>query len=176
MAVDFVRPSFPFFPRSASGSGRTSDNDLYMYMSLATGCLAMARRRAALAGLSSLVPMPGLGLAIDVALLMSIIEEINRRYGLSARQVEALAPNRKAVVFQMAKSAGGFFATRIAASQTFALILSRAGLRLGIAEAARFAPVIGQIAAALIAYFTLIRLAKKHIAQCASIVQEINTA
>ena len=174
MAVDFARPSFPFFPRSASSAGRTSDNELYV--SLATGCFAMARWRAALAGLSSLVPVPGLGLAIDVALLMSIIEEINRRYGLSARQVEALASNRKAVVFQMTKSAGGFFATRIAASQTFALILSRAGLRLGIAEAARFAPVIGQIAAALIAYFTLIRLAKKHIAQCASIVQEINTA
>ena len=138
-------------------------------------CLRMARRRAALAGLSSLIPIPGIDIAADVALLMSVIEDINRRYGLSLQQVEALSPAKKALAFQLMTSAGGFLAARLSASRTFAVILRRAGLRLGLVEASRFAPVIGQAAAALIAYFTLTQLAKRHVDQCAEISGRIGT-
>ncbi len=170
MAANGINPAF----RGLSGSGRTAGAASYAV--LKAQCLGMARRRAALAGLSSLIPIPGIDLLTDVALLMSVIEEVSRRYGLTAKQIEALSPNRKALAFRLTTSAGGFLAARLTASQTFALILRRAGLRLGVMEASRLAPIVGQITAVLISYFTLTWLARKHIEECESITAQLDSA
>lgn len=137
-------------------------------------CLAMARRRAMLAAATSLLPIPLIDLALDTALLMSIIDDISRNYGLNARQIESLSPRRKALAFQLTSTAGGFLAARLGTSRLLQLILQRAGLRFGVMEACRFAPIIGQGIAALISYLTLTHLARKHIDDCARIVARLD--
>jgi hypothetical protein len=52
-------------------------------------CRAMVRRRAATSGGLTLVPLPGIDVAGDVALLMELIPAINRKFGLTPEQIEA---------------------------------------------------------------------------------------
>ncbi|HZV55338.1 MAG TPA: hypothetical protein VFF82_10405 [Rhodocyclaceae bacterium] len=137
-------------------------------------CLAMARRRAALSAMASFVPLPGIDLITDVAVLLALLTDINRRFGLTEAQIESLSPSRKALAYKLTTAAGGFVATRMATSQLFLAVLRRAGARLGIMEATRFAPVVGQAVAAAIAYFTLTRIARRHIEQCAEIAAELS--
>jgi hypothetical protein len=106
--------------------------------------------------------------------LLALLAEINRRFGLTEAQVESLSPSRKALAYKLTTAAGGFFATRMATSQVFLALLRRAGPRLGIMEATRLAPIVGQVAAALIAYLTLTRIARRHIEQCAEIAGQLS--
>jgi uncharacterized protein (DUF697 family) len=137
-------------------------------------CLAMTRRRAGLSAMASFVPLPGIDLITDVAVLLTLLGEINRRFGLTEAQIESLSPSRKALAYKLTTAAGGFVATRLATSQVFLALLRRAGPRLGVMEATRFAPIIGQAIAAAIAYFTLTRIAQRHIDQCAEIAEKIS--
>jgi uncharacterized protein (DUF697 family) len=137
-------------------------------------CLAMTRRRAGLSAMASFVPLPGIDLITDVAVLLALLGEINRHFGLTEAQIDALSPSRKAMAYKLTTAAGGFVATRLATSQVFLTLLRRAGPRLGIMEATRFAPIIGQAIAAAIAYFTLTRIAQRHIDQCAEIAGKIS--
>jgi hypothetical protein len=141
---------------------------------LSRQCLAMARRRAGLSAMASFVPLPGIDLITDVAVLLALLGDINRRFGLTEAQVETLSPSRKALAYKLTTAAGGFFATRMATSQVFLTLLRRAGPRLGIMEATRFAPIVGQVVAALIAYFTLTRIARRHVEQCAEIAARLS--
>jgi hypothetical protein len=153
---------------AASFSGRDSLADVHRQ------CMAMARRRAGLSAMSSFVPLPGVGLITDVAVLLGLLAEINRRFGLSEAQIETLSPSRKALAYQLTTAAGGFVAARLASSRVLLTLLRRAGARLGIMEATRFAPIIGQAISAGIAYLTLTRIARRHIEQCAQIAGKLS--
>ena len=50
--------------------------------SLRKECRAVARRRAALAAATSLIPVPGIDLATDLALLTRLINRINEHLSL----------------------------------------------------------------------------------------------
>jgi uncharacterized protein (DUF697 family) len=137
-------------------------------------CMAMTRRRAGLSAMASFVPLPGIDLITDVAVLLTLLAEINRRFGLAEAQIASLSPSRKALAYKLTTAAGGFVATRLATSQVFLTLLRRAGPRLGIMEATRFAPIVGQAVAAGIAYVTLTRIARRHIEQCAEIAEQLS--
>ena len=64
--------------------------------SLRKECRAMARRRAALAAATSLIPIPGIDLATDLALLTRLINRINEHFGLSEEQIGRLSSQRQA--------------------------------------------------------------------------------
>jgi hypothetical protein len=124
--------------------------------------------------MASFVPLPGIDLITDVAVLLALLAEINRRFGLAEGQIESLSPSRKALAYRLTTVAGGFVSTRLATSQLFLTLLRRAGPRLGIMEATRFAPIVGQAVAAGIAYVTLTRIARRHIEQCAEIAEKLS--
>ncbi len=136
-------------------------------------CLNMARRRAALAGLAAFVPIPGVDFVTDVAALLSILNEINERFGLSEAQLSKLSPARQAVAYRLVTTAGGLFASKLTQSSLVLAIIRRAGLMLGVMEATRFAPVVGQVIAAVIGYLTLTYFAKRHIRQCTELATEL---
>jgi uncharacterized protein (DUF697 family) len=161
-------------PGTASSGQRTSGGA--SVEEIRQGCLMMVRRRASMAAAVSFVPMPGVGMITDVAVLMSLIAEINARFGLSEQAIQQLSPARKALAYQLMTRVGGMLASRLSASGLLGAALQRTGLRFGVAEAARFAPVVGQATAALIAYFTLTRIARRHISQCVEIATSLRKA
>jgi uncharacterized protein (DUF697 family) len=136
-------------------------------------CRALVKRRAALAASVSFIPLPGVDLITDVAVLLKLLPEINTRFGLDDAQIKTLSPARKALAYQLMVGTGGFLAKRITASQMLSMTVQRIGVRLSVMEATRFVPIVGQAAAAGIAFFALNHLANKHIDECAALARQV---
>lgn len=133
----------------------------------------MARRRAALAAATSLIPIPGIDLATDLALMTRLIERINEHFGLSEAQIDQLSTQRQALVYRLLAGAGGTLAARLTTPMLIGRIVRVAGLRLTTMQAARLVPVAGQLVAAGIGYWSVKMVAMRHIADCERIVAEL---
>ena len=55
----------------------------------------LLHRRALVAAVASAVPLPGLGWAVDAALLSRLVPQINAEFGLSAQQIDQLDPKKR---------------------------------------------------------------------------------
>ena len=141
--------------------------------SLRKECRAMARKRAALAAATSLIPVPGIDLATDLALMTRLIKRINEHFGLSEAQIERLPVQRQALVYRLLASAGGTLAAHLTTPLLIGRIVRVVGLRLTTMEAARLVPIAGQIVAAGIGYWSVNTVAMRHIAHCERIVGEL---
>mgnify|MGYP000273767175 CR=1 FL=1 len=136
-------------------------------------CRAMARRRAALAAATSLIPIPGIDLATDLAMMARLINRINEHFGLSEAQIERLPVQRQALLYRLLASAGGTLAARLTTPLLIGRIVRVTGLRLTTMEAARLVPIAGQIVAAGIGYWSVNTVAMRHIAHCERIVGKL---
>lgn len=141
--------------------------------SLRQECRAMARRRALLAAATSLIPVPGIDLATDLALMTRVITRINEYFGLSEAQLGRLSSQRQALVYRLLANAGGTLAARLTTPLLLGRIVRLVGIRLTAMEAARLVPVAGQIVAAGIGYWSVNTVAMRHIAHCERIVAEL---
>ncbi len=141
--------------------------------SLRQKCRAMARRRALLAAATSLIPVPGIDLATDLALMTRVITRINEHFGLSEAQLGRLSSQRQALVYRLLANAGGTLAARLTTPLLLGRIVRLVGIRLTTMEAARLVPVAGQIVAAGIGYWSVNTVAMRHIAHCERIVAEL---
>ena len=56
-------------------------------------------KTAAVASLASIIPLPGLDIAVDAGALLKLIPEINREFGLTPNQIEQLSPNKQLIVY-----------------------------------------------------------------------------
>ncbi len=68
----------------------------------------MLRQRALLAAAASVVPLPGLGAAVDVALMARLMEDINHAFGLSAHQLRLLPKSRRTLAYNAIGATGNF--------------------------------------------------------------------
>jgi uncharacterized protein (DUF697 family) len=141
--------------------------------SLRKECRAMARRRAALAAATSLIPIPGIDLATDLALLTRLINRINEHFGLSEAQIGSLSKQRQAIVYRLLAGAGGTLAARLTTPVLVGRIVRMVGLRLTTMQAARLVPIAGQVVAAGIGYWSVNTVAMRHIAHCERIDGEL---
>ena len=60
-------------------------------------------RTAAIASAASIIPLPGIDIAVDAGALLKLIPEINREFGLTPDQIEQLSPNKQLIVAQLQK-------------------------------------------------------------------------
>ena len=141
--------------------------------SLRKDCRSMARRRAALAAATSLIPIPGIDLATDLALMARLIDRINEHFGLTEAQIGRLSKQRQALVYRLLAGAGGTLAARLTTPVLIGRIVRVVGLRLTTMQAARLVPVAGQLVAAGIGYWSVNTVAMRHIAHCERIVDEL---
>ena len=133
----------------------------------------MARRRALLAAATSLIPVPGIDLATDLALMTRVIARINEHFGLSEAQLGRLSSQRQALVYRLLANAGGTLAARLTTPLLVGRIVRLAGVRLTAMEATRLVPVAGQVVAAGNGYWTFNTIALRHIAHCERVVSEL---
>lgn len=136
-------------------------------------CRALARRRALLAAASSLVPLPGVDLVTDIALLTRLIGRINEHFGLTEAQIGSLSGQRQALLYRLLAKAGGTLARRLTTPVLVGRIVRLAGVRLTAMEATRLVPIAGQVVAAGIGYWTFNTIALRHIVHCERIVGEL---
>ncbi|HJQ37848.1 MAG TPA: hypothetical protein VKB93_11990 [Thermoanaerobaculia bacterium] len=133
------------------------------------------RRRARAAGVIAAVPMMGLDLAADVALLLEVIPAINRRFGLEPDQLNRLDSAGKIAFYRVARRFGGQFIGQAVTKEMIVKAITSAGLAIAAESVLKFIPVAGSAASAVISYHVFKRIAYSHIESCEKIVEEMSS-
>ena len=143
---------------------------------VARACRRLVNQRALLAAGVAVVPVPGLDWLADVGVLMKVIPEINRRFGLSNEQIERLAPDRRVVVYKALTAAGSLLAGRLVTRTLLLRSLRVVGVRLTTQQIAKFVPVAGQALSAALTFGALRFVCEQHIRQCMAVARELHPA
>ncbi|MBC8054982.1 MAG: hypothetical protein H7Y61_00205 [Rhizobiales bacterium] len=136
-------------------------------------CRRLVTKRALLAAGVSVVPIPGVDWVTDVAVLMKLIPEINRAFGLTAEQVERLAPDRQLVVYKAISAGGGMLVGRLVTRELIIKLLKLVGVRLTTQQAAKYVPIAGQAVSAALTFSSLKFVCEQHIQQCVSVSKQL---
>jgi uncharacterized protein (DUF697 family) len=136
-------------------------------------CRRMVSRRALFAAGVAVVPIPGVDWATNVGVLLKVLPDINRAFGLSAEQIERLAPDRKLVVFKAITAGGGMLIGRVITQGLAMKMLSLVGVRLTAQQALKFVPIAGQGLSAALTYGALRYVCEQHIRQCMAVCEQL---
>jgi uncharacterized protein (DUF697 family) len=136
-------------------------------------CRRMVSRRALVAAGVAVVPIPGVDWVTDVAVLMRLIPDINRAFGLTPEQVERLAPDRRVVVYKAISAGGGLLIGKVVTREVVMQALKLVGVRLTTQQAAKFVPIAGQALSAALTYSSLRYVCEQHIQQCVAVSRQL---
>jgi uncharacterized protein (DUF697 family) len=136
-------------------------------------CRRLVNRRALVAAGVSVVPIPGVDWVTDVAVLLKLIPDINRAFGLSTEQIERLAPDRRLVVYKAISAGGGMLVGRLVTRDLVVRLLKLVGVRLTTQQAAKYVPIAGQAVSALLTFSSLKFVCEQHIQQCAAVSRQL---
>ncbi|MGL4808832.1 MAG: hypothetical protein ACRC4O_08815 [Giesbergeria sp.] len=136
-------------------------------------CRRMVSRRALLAAGVAVVPIPGLDWATNVGVLLKVLPDINRKFGLSAEQVERLSPDRRLVVFKAITAGGTMLVGRLVTRELVMSMLRMVGVRLSAQQAVKYVPIAGQGLSAVLTYGALRYVCDQHIKQCMAVCEQL---
>jgi len=115
------------------------------------------------------VPVPGIDWLTDVAVLAKLIPDINHAFGLTAAQVERLAPDRRVVVYKAISAGGSMLIGKLVTRELLLQALKLVGVRLTAQQAAKYVPIAGQAVSAALTYSALRYVCEQHIRQCVEV-------
>jgi uncharacterized protein (DUF697 family) len=136
-------------------------------------CRRLVNKRALVAAGVAVVPIPGVDWVTDVAVLVKLIPEINRAFGLTPEQVERLSPDRRLVVYKAISAGGGLLVGRIVTRELVVGLLKLVGVRLTTQQAAKYVPIAGQAVSALLTFSSLKFVCEQHIQQCVAVSRQL---
>ncbi len=138
---------------------------------VARECRRLVTKRALLGAGVALVPVPGIDWVTDVGILMKLIPEINRAFGLTEEQIERLAPDRRVVVYKAISAGGSMLIGRLVTRELVMTMLRLVGVRLTAQQAAKVVPIAGQAISAALTYSALKYVCEQHIRQCMAVAR-----
>ena len=136
-------------------------------------CRKMVGRRALASAGAVLVPLPGLDLAADVALLTQLIPAVNREFGLTPAQIEALSPRAKVLVYKAVVAFGGAMVGRLITRDLVLQALAIVGMRVTTKTAVKLVPIAGQAVSAGLSYGAMRFVGESHIRDCRRVIEEV---
>lgn len=140
---------------------------------VARQCRRMVTKRALLGAGVAMVPIPGVDWVTDVGILMKLIPDINRAFGLTPEQVERLAPDRRVVVYKAISAGSGLLVGRLVTQEMVMHLLKIVGVRLTTQQAAKYVPVAGQAVSAVLTFSALKYVCEQHIRQCMAVARQL---
>ena len=133
----------------------------------------MARNRARAAAAAAAVPIPGVHIAADVGLLLSLIPAINRKFGLAPEQLAHLDSPMRVVVQRVLHRAGARFVGVAVTREMIVDTLTRMSVSLVAESALKYIPVAGTVVASTLAYHTFRAVAYAHVEDCTRVAREL---
>jgi hypothetical protein len=130
-------------------------------------------KTAALASAASIIPLPGIDIAVDAAALLRLIPRINREFGLTPEQIEALSPNRQLIVYKAIVGIGGAMVGKLITRELVIEALKSVGVRLTIKQASKYVPLAGTALSAAIGFAAMQYVGRQHIRECALVAQRV---
>ncbi len=138
---------------------------------IASDCRKLVTRRALISAGASVVPLPGIDVAVDITVLLRMIEQINQRFGLTPRQIEQLAPQRRMFAYKAAMGVGSALIGRIVTRELVIKLLRTVGVKVSIKQAAKYVPFAGQAVAASLSFAALKALGDRHVEDCVRVAE-----
>lgn len=141
-----------------------------------TECRLMVNRRATASAAVALIPIPGLDMTTDIAIMLEVLPAINRRFGLSPEDVELLDSEIKAKIFVISTSIGSQLVGKVITKELIEKMLKKIGVRVAAKQIAKYIPFIGQIAGAGISFTAIKYLGYLHIDECYKVCERVLSA
>jgi uncharacterized protein (DUF697 family) len=136
-------------------------------------CRRLVTRRALIAAGVAIVPIPGVDWITDIAVLVKLLPEINRAFGLTPEQVERLAPDRRVVVYKAISAGSGMLVGKLVTRDLVMRLLRLVGVRLTTQQAAKYVPIAGSAVSALLTFSSLKYVCEQHIQQCVEVSRRL---
>jgi len=136
-------------------------------------CRALVRKRAAISAGVSAIPIPGVDMVSDLASFASMVEDINRDFGLTPAQIEALQPHMRVATYQAMAALGGTLVGKLVTKELVLKLLQKSGAKLAAKSATKIVPLAGQIASAAIGFVLFRQMGYQHVEACAKVAQEV---
>jgi hypothetical protein len=132
-------------------------------------CTAMLNRRAVASALIAVVPVPGIDVSTDLALMLQLFPAITRKFGLSSEQIEELDEATRVMLLLIIASMGNKLVGMIITEEIVLIVLLKAGARITATKLVRFIPIAGQIVAAGISFGAMKYLGNELIDHCCEV-------
>lgn len=129
-------------------------------------CRRLVTTRALAAAATSVVPIPGVDIAVDVGLLTSLLAQINERFGLSEKQIERLDPGAAQKALLVAAGLGNGVIGRAISKRLISIVLARVAKRIAVGSAAKYVPFAGSAIAAGLGFSAMKLAGHAHIEDC----------
>ena len=130
------------------------------------GCRALVTRRAALSAGAAVIPLPGVDVGTDVAILIRLLPKINQRFGLTPGQIDQLDSDTKSVVMMFITALGSSLVGRLITRELVIKVLMKIGVRVTTKGIVKFVPLMGQALSASISFGAMKLLGNQHIDDC----------
>ena len=129
-------------------------------------CMQLVQKRALLSGVAAAVPLPGVDISADITIMVELLTEINKRFGLSEEQLSQMDLERKKVLLVIISSVGNELAGRNISATVVRSLLKKVSSRLAAKQVSRLVPLMGQAVSAGISYAAMRYLGRNHVEQC----------
>lgn len=147
-------------------------NDLEALDKACVSARAMVNKRAVTSGLASAVPGALVGASADVALLMNMLPQINRMFGLDPEQIDELDEQGREQVTKLIGTVGSQLIGRAITKEVIVAILKAVGLRGLVKNAATFVPFVGSAVGGAMGYGMMRYVGNRHIDECYNVVRD----
>ena len=129
-------------------------------------CMQLVNKRALLSGAAAAVPLPGVDISADITIMIELLTEINKRFGLSEEQIGQLDLERKKVLLVIISSVGNELAGKTVSATVVRSLLKKVSSRIAARQVSRFVPLMGQAVSAGISFAAMRYLGRNHVNQC----------
>ncbi|HJH24394.1 MAG TPA: hypothetical protein K8U84_07560 [Paenalcaligenes hominis] len=137
-------------------------------------CQKLVSRRALVSAAAAVVPIPGVDVSTDVAILLQLIPAINEEFGLSPAQINALSPELQKIVIVGGANFGVGLLGKIITPQLVIQVLQRIGVKkLAGKYATKYIPIVGSVIASTISYAVLRKVGNQHINECYALAKRL---
>lgn len=140
----------------------------------AVRCRKLVTKRALLSAGASVLPIPGADVAIDISLMIGILNSINKEFGLSPKQIELLSTEERLRMFEIITTTGSAWAGRYITKTLVAATLQKLSVKLTAAQTSKLIPILGLAASAGISFGALKWIGNQHIKDCVRIATVFN--
>ncbi len=131
----------------------------------------LIHKKSLMSSAANVVPIPGLGVGMDIKLMGDIIEDINKIYGLSHKQVNKMQDDLKQKVLTSAAMRGSQFIGQ-KVTNAMVKVIFRSVVKREAAKQSRWVPLVGQAVAASISYYLMKKMGEDHIKKCETVIQD----
>ncbi|MBM7690742.1 uncharacterized protein (DUF697 family) [Peribacillus deserti] len=136
-------------------------------------CRKLVNKRASASAAAAVIPLPGVDVGADIAIMTELLQKINRKFGLSEEQIDHLDAATKGQIMVIATSIGSEIIGKVLTKQTIMLLLKKVGGRVAAKQVTKFIPFVGQAVAAGISFGAMKMLGNSHIDECFEVCRRV---